>query len=102
MWVPIPRGSYMSRFVTTVWVEWRPQDTALHYTDLYAGIYESLRKAPVSGMEAQAREYLTALLRNTITPPHSPAARLQRDRIAWVRAWLRELQVRNVKLQNIG
>ena len=102
MWVSIPRGSYMSRFVTAVWVEWRPPDTALHYTDLYAGIYEFLRKAPVSGMEAHAREYLTALLRNVISPASTQPARLQRDRIAWVRAWLRELQARDVKLQNIG
>jgi hypothetical protein len=52
-------------------------------------------------MEAHAREYLTALLRNVISPASTQPARLQRDRIAWVRAWLRELQARDVKLQNI-
>ena len=85
-----------------VWVTWRPPDPDLHYTDLYTGIYEYLREAPVSGREPEAREYLTSLRNNTAAPYHSPHARLQRDRIAWVRAWLREVQAGDVKMQNIG
>jgi hypothetical protein len=83
----------------TAWVTWRPPQARLHYPELYAGIYEYLRVAPHSGRGQEARVYLASLLLNTPLL-HSPAGSLQRDRIEWVRAWLRELE--GVKMLNAG
>ena len=106
MWINVPQHAHVKK----VWVTWRPPDPLLHYTDLYAGVYEFLREAPVPGRAQGAREYLASLLNNTINNTvllyHSPGAQLQRDRIAWVRAWLREFErefaAGDVKMQNIG
>ena len=83
----------------TAWVTWRPPQARLHYPELYAGIYEYLRVAPHPGRGGEARGYLASHLLNT-PPLDSPAGRLQRDRIEWVRAWLRELE--GVKMLNAG
>ena len=106
MWIATPSHAH----ARMVWITWRPPQQHLHYTDLYAGVWEYLREAPVSGREREAREYLAALLNNAallndaalinnaLIPYDTFPGRLQRDRITWVRAWLAELP----KMQNIG
>ena len=86
MWIEIPPT--LNLRVLKAWVTWRPPQEHLHYPELYAGVWEFLREAPVSGREAEAREYLYCLQNNTVHPYNSQRARLQRDRIEWVRAWL--------------
>ncbi len=93
MWIDIPNHPHVRK----AWVSWRPPQQSLHYPQLYAGIYEFLREPPVSGRAGQAREYLGALLQNHRSDS-APAEPLQRDRIAWVCAWLAALP----EMQQVG
>ena len=112
MWVSIPSNPYNylhnnrlnNHAARIAWVTWRPPETHLHYPELYAGVYEYLREAPVSGREVEARAYLQALNLNLNayqTLPYDFGG-LQRDRIAWVRAWLRQLAASEPRRQQIG
>ena len=76
------RGKWFEHGRGTVFVAWRPTDVSLHYTDLYAGIYEYLREEPQRDYLPRAQAYLNDLL-------EYPISRLQRDRIRWVREWIR-------------
>ena len=80
-------GNNNTRFA---WVEWRPPQTHLHYTALYVGICEYLRMPPTPARMQDAQEYLSSLIFNTV-PSQSPIAQLQRDRVTWVREWLKTL-----------
>lgn len=70
---------------TPVAVSWRPAEVGLHYHGLYRGIYEWLRAPPRAEFRGRAEEYLVALGDGQF------GGQLQRDRIRWTRAWLREL-----------
>ena len=70
---------------TKAWVTWRPNNTHLHYADLYRGLWEFVRMPPRREKEARARAYLQTLQEY----PGGP--QLQRDRIKWVEAWLAAL-----------
>ena len=76
------RGKWFRHDRRMVFVAWRPANMSLHYPALYAGIYEYLRDEPCREYLDEAQAYLNELL------PY-PNALLQRDRIRWVREWIR-------------
>ena len=68
--------------VRTAEVTWRPENTGLHYHQLYISIWEYLRQPPSVTHLKEAREYLATLME------YPNAGQLQRDRIRWTRAWI--------------
>jgi hypothetical protein len=80
---------------TVAWVSWRPPQTTLHYAELYRGIWEFLRMPPRRELEPRAKEYLRKL--------HEwPYGLLQRDRVAWVEAWLAALPMEERRKEVLG
>jgi hypothetical protein len=73
--------------IPNVQVTWRPNLHRLHYEELYRGLPEYVRAAPVLAMRADAVNYLRALRPGKLWV-HNP---LQMDRIAWVRRWIAAL-----------
>jgi hypothetical protein len=74
--------------VRTAEVTWRPENTGLHYHQLYISIWEYLRQPPSVTHLKEAREYLATLME------YPNAGQLQRDRIRWTRAWIECLSAR--------
>ena len=89
MWIPTSPTS-------KAWITWRPPNqTHLHYDELYRSVWEFLRMPPRRENEARAREYL-GILREY------PGSHLQQDRIRWVEAWLRGLDMEERRRRRLG
>ena len=73
-------------YAVPVEVTWLPPHEDLHYQALYRGLWDYMRAPPSEANKGRALQYLGDLLSG-----YSPHNWLQRDRIRWTRAWLREL-----------
>ena len=81
MW--ISTGS--TTVATVVWVSWFPKNKTIHYPELYASLWDYLRRPPNPAYALDVSEYLAEMIAS------GDDSVLHRHRIAWVLEWVDEM-----------